>query len=274
MRSGRLQAADAITDLISRKISFNNSKLLSNTVRGTRSLWQAVNTILKPSQVNKYDQSSVLTADELNNYFGKISWDNQYLEPKSKITVCDTFSKSNVFSEYIIFRYLDKLKHTSPGPDELPFWFLRLAAPSISAPLSKLYGLSLTQSFVPTQWKTSIITPIPKVSKPTGCHEYRPISVTPILSRLFEKILTINFLYPVLNHSNFTSKLQDQYAFRPTGSTTAALIKLTSTIVNKLADSPYVHLITFDASKAFDTVRHSTFMEKLAAMPVPDMVHN
>ena len=53
-----------------------------------------------------------------------------------------------------------------------------------------LFNLSLQQSIVPTQWKSSIITPVPKVNPPLTCSDYRPISVTPILARLMEKQLS------------------------------------------------------------------------------------
>ena len=45
----------------------------------------------------------------------------------------------------------------------------------------------------------------------------------------------------------------NQFAFRPTGSTTAALINLVKIISDMLVDYPYVHVITFDVSKAFDS---------------------
>ena len=37
---------------------------------------------------------------------------------------------------------------------------------------------------------------------------------------------------------------------------------------------PYVHLITFDISKAFDSIRHRTLMDKLADLPIPDRIYN
>jgi len=66
----------------------------------------------------------------------------------------------------------------------------------------------------------------------------------------------------------------DQYAFRPTGSTTAALVFLLHTITNLLAEQPYVVVIVLDFSKAFDTVQHSTLLQKLASLDIPDTVYN
>lgn len=66
----------------------------------------------------------------------------------------------------------------------------------------------------------------------------------------------------------------DQYAFRPTGSPAAALITLLHSITNLLAVNPYVIVISLDFSKAFDTVRHSTLLHKMAQLNIPDEVYN
>ena len=62
----------------------------------------------------------------------------------------------------------------------------------------------------------------------------------------------------------------DQFAFRPTGSLAAAIIYLLSTVTNLLLTNPYVIVISLD----FDTVRHSTLMEKLGQLHLPDFVYN
>ena len=67
---------------------------------------------------------------------------------------------------------------------------------------------------------------------------------------------------------------EDQFAFRPTGSTTAALIFLFDRITELLVDNSFVMFYSLDFSKAFDTVRHSTFFEKLALLKTPIEVYN
>ena len=55
-----------------------------------------------------------------------------------------------------VFFMLDHLRETSSGLDGLPFWYLRLAAASISAPLQYLFNQCLRQSFVPAKtWEDS-----------------------------------------------------------------------------------------------------------------------
>ena len=162
----------------------------------------------------------------------------------------------------------------TPGRDSIPSWFLRIVAPFLAEPLSEVYNLSLNKAFVPKQWKSSIITPVAKTSKPAQCADFRPISVTPLLSRLLEKIVVSKFLYPALIHPKCEQLFRDQFAFRPTGSTTSALISLIHHVSSLLQNYPYVHVFALDFSKAFDTVRHSTLASKCADLPIEDEVHN
>ena len=64
----------------------------------------------------------------------------------------------------------------------------------------------------------------------------------------------------------------DQFGFRPTGSTVAALIALQHTVLSMLSTNAYVRVFALDFSKAFDTVRHSVLMEKMAKLR--DEVYN
>src|SRR3984885_7739641 len=116
---------------------------------------------------------------------------------------------------------------------------------------------SLTYSFVPPQWLSSCITPVPKVSRPSCESDFRPISITSVLCRLLEKHVFRRYFYPILTNPRDNDSFLDQYAFRPTGSTTSAIIALMHHLTEMLKNEPYVRLISLDFSRAFDTVRHS-----------------
>ena len=129
---------------------------------------------------------------------------------------------------------LDVGRTTAACIDGLPFLFLRVAAPFISSPLAHIFNLSLSLSFVPPQWKVGVITPVPKVASPASCSEFRPITVTPILSRILERIVVQSFLYSVLVHKAigggptliicFKINLLPYLSPRPTGSTSLLLL--------------------------------------------------
>jgi len=61
---------------------------------------------------------------------------------------------------------LDRVKPTATGMDGLPAWFLLVSAPVIAAPLAALFNQSILSGVVPRQWKTAVITPVPKNSAP------------------------------------------------------------------------------------------------------------
>ena len=77
-------------------------------------------------------------------------------------------------------------------------------------------------------------------------------------------------------HNLVSSPLfNDQFAFRPSGSITAALISILQHITSLLSGGhPHVILISLDFSKAFDSVRHSSLLNKMSSLPVPDYIYN
>ena len=50
------------------------------------------------------------------------------------------------------------------------------------------------------------------------------MSITPVLTRLMERLIVTQFLYPAITSPSTIFKFSDQYAFRPTGSPTAAIL--------------------------------------------------
>ena len=110
------------------------------------------------------------------------------------------------------------------------------------AAICQLFNQSLATGTVPSQWKTAVITPVAKVPRPTKPSDYRPISVTPVLSRLLEKLIVRRYIYPLLRQPSTALNFEDQFAFRPSGSTDAAVITLLITAVRSmLTTSDYVH---------------------------------
>jgi len=120
----------------------------------------------------------------------------------------------------------------------------------------------------------AVITPIPKATKPMQPKYYRLISITTVLSRTLERHVVRSYIYPALQQQHPGLNFTDQFAFRPTGSTVAALIALIHTVLKKLSTNHYVHVSTLDFSKSFDTVRHAAVMEKLAQLTLLDPVYS
>jgi len=113
-----------------------------------------------------------------------------------------------------------------------------------------------------------VVTPVPKVAKPESLSDYGPISVTPLLSRMAEKLVVSRWLLPAIP----SGTLDDQFGFHPTDSTTCALTCLLHHVTNMLERCSYVRCLMIDFSKAFDRVNHAILYSKLAGPGVPDHV--
>ena len=76
---------------------------------------------------------------------------------------------------------------------------------------------------VPWAWRTAAITPVPKCLPIKGLGELRPVSVTQILSRMMQRLVVRDYIFPAIPPGEFFH----QYGFKPTGRTTCALIDIT-----------------------------------------------
>ena len=69
-------------------------------------------------------------------------------------------------------------------------------------------------------------------------------------------------------------QLENQFAYRPTGSTTAALIAILQHVTDLLVTNSHVHVISFDYSKAFDTVSHASVASSVSSLDIGDNIYN
>ena len=146
------------------------------------------------------------------------------------------------------------------GTDNISSYFLKLALPYIENSLAFLFNTSIETSQFPDSWKVARIAPIFKDGDKTEKSNYRPISVLPVISKLFEK-LVFNQLYQYMKGNGlFTS---DQSGFLHLHSTLTCLLKMSDDWYNGLDLGKLVGLVFIDLKKAFDTVDHDILCKKL-----------
>ena len=118
----------------------------------------------------------------------------------------------------------------------------------------------MTSSQFPDSWKVARITPIFKEGDKTEKSNYRLISVLPVISKLFEKLVFNQLYHYMKENSLFTS---DQSGFLRLHSTLTCLLKMSDDWYNGLDLSKLVRLVFIDLKKAFDTVDHDILCKKL-----------
>ena len=128
----------------------------------------------------------------------------------------------------------------------------------LSRPLSLVINQSFCNGIFPDKLKIAKITPLFKKGDESIVDNYRPISVLPALSKIFEKIAFIQ-LYDYFNMNKLLYR--GQYGFRKGHSTELASI---DNIIHKLDQDKLAISIYLDLSKGFDTLDHDILLHKLS----------
>src|SRR4029434_6228144 len=66
---------------------------------------------------------------------------------------------------------------------------LRDCAEELKDIFTDIFNTSLSQAAVPSHFKTSIIIPVPKKPAPSCFNDYRPVALTPIIMKCFERLV-------------------------------------------------------------------------------------
>jgi hypothetical protein len=130
------------------------------------------------------DKAAILNENFVN--FGCI--DNGVLpDLNNPVNVSCTNFESIYFEATFVGNCISWLKlNSAAGPDGLPILFKKLSA-QLCHPLAILFNLLIQFGQVPDIWKTAIVVPIFKKGISSNPENYRPISLTCICSKFFEK---------------------------------------------------------------------------------------
>ena len=113
--------------------------------------------------------------------------------------------------------------HTAHGFDHIPAKFIKTAACVFTPFLTRKFNKCVEKETFPDDYKIAYVVPIPKVSSPQTFGDFRPISLLPIFSKLFEKIMKIR-MRNFLNKNDILTA--SQYGFKTNSSTELAITTL------------------------------------------------
>jgi len=141
-------------------------------------------------------------------------------------------------------------------------WLIKQCYKHILTPLTKLINKSFESGVFPAQLKTAKVIPIYKKDDPCLASNYRPISILPVLSKIFEKVFYERFVKFLIK---FDVLSPDQFGFMKNRSTIDAVTTLVEAIVESLDKNEELLAVFLDLSKAFDRVHHDILIHKLKA---------
>ena len=130
---------------------------------------------------------------------------------------------------------------------------IKLCGDDLAIPLKIIFDNILKKGIFPSQCKEANVTPIHKKNDKQILSNYRPFSLLPILSKVYEKIIFKN-LYHHLSSNRLIS--MNQSGFRPGDSCTNQLLSLVNEIHSAFNDIHCLEVrsVYLDMSKAFDKV--------------------
>ena len=163
----------------------------------------------------------------------------------------------------IVFNKLSTLKsNKSPGPDGLHPLVLKEAAAQLCIPFSMLFRRSFDEGHLPDDWKTANIVPVFKKGVSSGPGNYRPISLTSIVCKVFESIVREDIIKHLTSNNLLSNS---QHGFLPKRSCTTQLLTAMEHWTNEIQLGHPIDVLYFDFKKAFDKVPHERLLIKLKA---------
>ena len=137
---------------------------------------------------------------------------------------------------------------------------MKIGLPVISDSLCDIFNLSIAAGVFPDSWKVARVAPIFKSGQNDDQSNYRPISVLPVLSRIFEKLI-FNQLYKYLDTNKHL--FPKQSGFRRLYSVVTSLLSCTNDWYKNMDAGKYTALVFIDLKKGFDTVDHDILLKKM-----------
>ena len=154
---------------------------------------------------------------------------------------------------------------SAPGPDGIPPVLLKECSSSLKKPISMLWNKSLTSEQIPEALKLGLIIPVHKSGSRGEAKNYRPITLTSHLIKIFERVL-VKKLVEFLEEKDLFN--EQQHGFRRNRSCLSQLMDHYQHILNIMETGDSADVIYLDFAKAFDKVDHGILVRKLVKIGV------
>ena len=240
--------------------------------------WSVINSIRCKNKATKFPSfidvnGTIITSrrsicSEFNNYFVNVADKlnkSKYTttQPYDFIQFLNNPSSSSIFLSPItsaeiidIISKLDNKKSIDISPK-----LLKALSSSFSNVLSYLFNSCMLSGVFPDELKIAKVIPLYKAGNSNLMSNYRPISILPTLSKIFEKLIHSR-IYKFLEENEVIYNYQ--FGFRQHHSTIHAVQTATTSVITSLNSSYQSMSIFIDFSKAFDTIKHEILLSKLS----------
>ena len=204
------------------------------------------------ADANSLNQHFLSSSSTINTSSFKVNEDLLYnLSYKFNFEMC---------TENDVLVCLSTIKSNAVGEDGVGLKFVRIILPFIIGPLTHIINFSLTTCTFPHLWKIANVIPVQKKKEPSVPEDYRPISLLPLFSKVYERLLAGQIIRHLEMHKLLT---ENQSGFRAKHSCATAMLKIIDDIREKYDRGEISILVLLDFSKAFDSLDFNLLLIKL-----------
>uniref|UniRef100_A0A672I8N9 Reverse transcriptase domain-containing protein n=2 Tax=Salarias fasciatus TaxID=181472 RepID=A0A672I8N9_SALFA len=216
--------------------------------KNAQSLWQGIQAITDYKPAPRSCESDITLLNNLNSFFARFEEQNTTRPQK---TPPPSHDQPLCLSAASVKRTLSAINtRKAAGPDNIPGSVLKDCAEELKDVFTDIFNTSLRQAIVPSGFKATTIIPVPKKSSPSCFNDYRPVALTSIIMKCFERL--------VLSHIKSTlppSLDPYQFAYRAKRSTDDAICSALHPALTHLEKKDsYVRMLFIDFSSAFNTI--------------------
>lgn len=244
------------------------SETITNSDNKIKSIWNVINT--ERHHKHKTNIDLTIPPDDFNIFFVSIadklaktlsapqSAPSDYLDRMPRPS--SSFFLSPI-TEHDVKSAILRLKNSScPDHYELNSPMLKAALDILVGPLTILFNKCSAEGNWPVDLKISRVLPIHKKGNYNCMDNYRPISIIPIISKVFEIIIKDRLVSFLDKHSIISP---NQYGFKKHTSTIHALLHIIESIVEGFDEGYCTTMVLCDLTKAFDCVNINILLTKL-----------